>query len=193
MAPVPNFYNVCPFHTLDLSGACEEEALEAIDHGRASEGLGPMELPSDWSGLDPAEQLFDATNLERIARGLGPFEGMAAVLEPAAQAGADSDSDPIPPSNFPTDYWTSDSAGGYANPLEALYVWMYDDGAGSPNVDCVPGNTGGCWGHRENILGSFPCTPCVVGSADSPNGTWAELMAETTGAPTLTFAWSSVE
>jgi hypothetical protein len=192
MAPDPNFYGVCPDNSLVLSGACEEEALQAIDHARASEGLGPMELPPDWSGLTPAEQLFVATDLERTVRGLAPFEGMATTLEPAAQAAADSDSDPEPPGGFPTDQWTSNSGAGYANPLETLYVWMYDDGAGSPNVDCVPGNTSGCWGHRQDILASFPCTPCVVGSADTPSASWAELMTETTGAPELTFAWSSV-
>ena len=188
MAPDPNFYGVCPNRSLDLSGTCEDEALQAIDHARASEGLGPMELPSDWLGLTAAEQLFVATNLERTVRGLPPFEGMAAALEPSAQAAAESGSDPVPPSSFPTDDWTSNSGEGYANPLEVLYDWMYDDGASSPNVNCVPGNTSGCWGHRENILGNFPCTPCVVGSADSPNASWAELMAETTGAPQLTFA-----
>ncbi len=70
MAPDPNFYGACPDNSLDLSGACEEEALQAIDHARASEGLGPMELPSDWSGLTGAEQLFVATNLERTAAAL---------------------------------------------------------------------------------------------------------------------------
>ncbi|MGO9344735.1 MAG: hypothetical protein ACLP6E_19785 [Acidimicrobiales bacterium] len=151
-----------------------------------------MELPSDWSALTPAEQLFVATNLERTARGLAPFEGIATALEPAAQVGADSGSDPEPPGGFPTNYWTSNSGEGLASPLGALYLWMYDDGTNSPNVDCDPGDTGGCWGHRDNILAPFTCTPCVVGSADSPSASWAELMAETTGTPELLFAWSSV-
>jgi hypothetical protein len=151
-----------------------------------------MELPSDWSTLSPFEQLFVATNLERTVRGLPPFEGVATVLEPVAQAGADSGSDPVPPSSFPSDHWTSNAGEGFASPLGALYVWMYDDGAGSPNADCVPGNAEGCWGHRDNILAAFSCTPCVVGSADSPNASWSELMAETTGVPELLFAWSSV-
>jgi hypothetical protein len=192
MAPDPNFFSVCPASSLDLSGACESESLQAIDHARASEGLGPMDLPSDWSGLTAAEQLFVATDLERTVRGLAPFEGMATALEPSAQTGANSGSDPVPPSSFPTDYWTSNSGEGFANPLEALYVWMYDDGVGSPNVDCVEGNTSGCWGHREDILGSFQCTPCVVGSADAANASWAELMVETTDEPELSFAWSTV-
>jgi hypothetical protein len=192
MPPDPDFLDVCPSSSLDLTGVCEDEALQAIDHGRASEGLGPMELPSDWPALSPAEQLFVATNLERTARGLTPFEGMAAALEAAAQAGANSGSDPIPPGGFPTDNWTSDAGEGFANPLETLYVWMYDDGTNSPNVDCSPGDPNGCWGHRDNLLAPFQCDPCVVGSADSPNGSWAELMTETTGDPELLFAWSSV-
>jgi hypothetical protein len=151
-----------------------------------------MELPPDWSALSPAEELFVATNLERTARGLTPFEGIATALEPPAQAGANSGSDPVPPDDFPSDRWTSNAGNGFASPLEALYVWMYDDGAGSPNADCNSGDTEGCWGHRENILAPFICTPCVVGSADTPGASWSELMAETTGAPELMFAWSSV-
>ena len=44
---------------------------------------------------------------------------------------------------------------------------MYDDGPGSPNVDCQGGNTSGCWGHRDDILAPFTCSPCVMGSAVS--------------------------
>lgn len=151
-----------------------------------------MELPPDWSALSPAEQLFVATNLERTVRGLAPFEGIAAVLEPAAQAGANSASDPVPPAGFPSYRWTSNSGNGFGSPLEALYVWMYDDGAGSPNSDCNASDTGGCWGHRQNILAPFSCTPCVVGSADTPSASWSELMADTSGTPELLFAWSRV-
>ena len=32
---------------------------------------------------------------------------------------------------------------------------MYDDGPGSYNGDCTKGNMSGCWGHRDNILGTF--------------------------------------
>jgi hypothetical protein len=191
MPPDPNFLSVCP-DSIDLTGSCEEEALQAIDHARASEGIGPMNLPSDWSVLSPSEQLFVATNLERTARGLTPFEGIAAALEPAAEAGAASGSDPVPPASFPTDYWTSNAGEGFASPLGALYMWMYDDGPNSSNVDCRAGDTDGCWGHRENILARFTCTPCVVGSANSTGVSWSELMAETTGSPELLFAWSSV-
>jgi len=151
-----------------------------------------MDLPRDWSALSPAEQLFVATNFERTARGLPPFEGIATALEPAAQAGANSDSDPVPPGSFPSDSWTSNAGEGLASPLEALYEWMYDDGTDSPNEDCGTNETEGCWGHRDNILATFSCTPCVVGSADSPSASWSELMVETTGTPELLFAWTSV-
>jgi hypothetical protein len=151
-----------------------------------------MVLPSDWSALTPAEQLFVATNLERTARGLVPFEGMAIALQPAAQAGANSGSDPVLPGGFLSDHWTSNAGEGFASPLGALYTWMYDDGTDSPNADCNSGDTEGCWGHRENILAAFSCAPCVVGSADTPGASWSELMADTTGAPELSFAWSSV-
>ncbi len=32
---------------------------------------------------------------------------------------------------------------------------MYDDGLGSGNLDCKKGHEQGCWGHRNNILGTF--------------------------------------
>jgi hypothetical protein len=192
MPPDPDFFGVCSSSSLDLTGPCEQEALQAIDRARASEHLGPMELPSDWPALTAAEQLFVATNLERTARGLPPFEGMATALEPAAQSGADSGSDPVPPGGFASDHWTSDAGEGFASPLGALYTWMYDDGTNSPNADCQSGDFEGCWGHRENILSSFSCSPCVVGSADTPTASWSELMADTTGTPELSFAWSSV-
>ena len=192
MPPDPDFFSVCSSSSLELTGPCEEEALQAIDRARASENLGPMVLPSDWPALTPSEQLFVATNLERTARGLAPFEGMAIALAPAAQAGANSGSDPVLPDGFPSDHWTSNAGEGFASPLGALYTWMYDDGAGSPNSDCNPDDTEGCWGHRDNILAAFSCNPCVVGSADTPSASWSELMADTTGAPLLSFAWSSV-
>ena len=192
MPPDPDFLDVFSSTSLVLTGPCEEEALQAIDHARASEGLGPMELPSDWSALSPAEQLFVATNLERTVRGLPPFEGIATALERAAQAGANSGSDPVPPGSFPSDHWTSNAGEGLGSPLEALYEWMYDDGTDSPNSDCNPGDTEGCWGHRDNILAAFSCSPCVVGSADSPSASWSELMVDTTSTPELLLVWTSV-
>jgi hypothetical protein len=33
---------------------------------------------------------------------------------------------------------------------------MYDDGPDSPNIDCTSAGAPGCWGHRDNILASWP-------------------------------------
>ena len=197
LAPVPNVFAYCSGQTVDMSAGCQQASLAAIDRGRSSEGLGPMVLPANWSVFSAAEQLFVATNMERTARGLRPFVGMSSVLDSAAAAGADSNTDATPPSGFPASYWTSNWAGGVGSPLESIYLWMYDDGPGSPNVDCQGGSTSGCWGHRDDILAPFTCSPCAMGAAVSATAyegepSWAELMVDTTGSPALAFSWSSV-
>ncbi len=156
-----------------------------------------MTLPNDWYQLSPAEQLFVATNLERTARGLPPMTGMASTLDQAAAQGAAQPGDPLPPSGFPTGMWTSNWAGGVGSPLEAIYLWMYDDGPGSPNADCQQAGDPGCWGHRDNILAAFNCQPCVAGIALDSTGwdsspSWAELLVDTSASPQLAFSWSSV-
>jgi len=35
---------------------------------------------------------------------------------------------------------------------------MYDDGLHSPNVACTKAHRRACWGHRDNILGTFDST-----------------------------------
>ena len=196
LAPDPDVFDYCVARTVDLSSACQFASLEAIDHGRSSEGLAPMVLPANWSAMTPAEQLFVATNLERTSRGLRPFEGMSTVLDSAAMGGANANTDAAPPQGFPASYWTSNWAGGVGSPLESIYLWMYDDGPGSPNVDCQGGNTSGCWGHRDDILAPFACSPCVIGSAVSEafqgEPSWSELMVDTVGSPALAFSWSQV-
>ncbi|HEV8064334.1 MAG TPA: hypothetical protein VGP46_05860, partial [Acidimicrobiales bacterium] len=197
LPPNPNVFNYCSGNAVDMSATCELASLEAINRGRASEGLGPMSLPSNWSALTPAEQLFVATNLERMARGLRPFAGMSSVLDSATMGAANANTDATPPGGFPASYWTSNWAGGVGSPLESIYLWMYDDGPGSPNVDCQGGNTSGCWGHRDDILAPFACSPCVMGSSMAATAyqgepSWAELMVDTSGRPALAFSWSDL-
>ncbi|MFZ0667078.1 MAG: hypothetical protein WAM97_15100, partial [Acidimicrobiales bacterium] len=195
--PDPDIYNYCTATTIDTASGCENAALEAINHAHAAEGLAPMELPSDWASLSPAEQLFVATNLERTVRGLAPFSGMATALDQVAGSAAAANNDAQPPTGFPYSLWTSNWAGGIGSPLEAMYLWMYDDGPGSPNVECPPGGGSGCWGHRDDILAPFTCSPCVIGVGVDPNSysgepSWAELMVATAGSPAIDFSWSSV-
>ncbi|HUI03017.1 MAG TPA: hypothetical protein VLZ77_05720 [Acidimicrobiales bacterium] len=194
IAPQPNFLQSCSGTQYDDSAGCVGAALAAIAHGRAAEGLGPMVLPSNWSGLTPQEQVFVSTNLERTARGLPALSAMASALDQAAQAGADRATDPSPPSGFPMREYGSNWAGAVGNPLEALYYWMYDDGMGSANVDCAPGNQSGCWGHRKNVLLALPCRDCLMGTGFAAGGykgypSLAELLVETSGAPAVDFTW----
>jgi len=196
LLPDPDIFNYCPANTLDLSGPCETASLEAINNAHAIEGLAPMVLPADWSALSPSEQLFVATNLERTVRGLAPMSGMSIALDAAAVVGANGNTDASPPSGFYASHWTSNWAGGVGSPLEAVYLWMYDDGPGSPNAECQGGDMSGCWGHRDDILSSFTCSPCVMGAAVATKAyggepSWAELMADTTGNPGLVLSWSS--
>ncbi len=83
------------------------------------------------------------------------------------------------------------------SPLEAIYFWMYDDGLGSYNIDCTPSNTSGCWGHRNNVLMSLRCQPCLMGAgfnatAYQNNPSWTELLVDSSGSPALDFTWSQV-
>ncbi len=195
--PDPNFLQDCSGTSIDTSESCAQATLQAIANARSDEGVPPMELPTDWGQLDPAEQLFVATNLERTARGIPPLSEMVSSLDQAAGQGASSNSDPEPPGGFPYSQWTSNWAGGVGSPLEAIYYWMYDDGPGSPNADCSQAGDAGCWGHRDNILNDFSCQPCVIGAAvdgtawqGSPS--WAELMVDTSGDPQGELTWSAV-
>ena len=194
IAPQPNFLESCSGSQYDDSFPCVAATLQAIANGRSHEGLPPMVLPTNWSQLSPAQQIFVATNLERTARGLAPLTAMARSLDEAALQGAVKDVDVGPPHGFPFSEWGSNWAGAVGNPLEADYFWMYDDGAGSANIDCIPSNETGCWGHRENVLMRLPCTECLMGTGWDESGyrgdpSMAELLVETSGHPAVDLSW----
>jgi hypothetical protein len=69
------------------SAACEQGELRAIDDARAKEGVGPMHLPSNFNSLSADEQLLVTVDLERVGRGLPPFQGIVESLDSLAQAG----------------------------------------------------------------------------------------------------------
>jgi hypothetical protein len=194
VAPQPNFLATCSASGDDNSAVCTNSTVAAIDNGRRMEGLPGMALPGNWSALTPGEQLYVGTNLERTVRGLPALSAMATVLDQAAAQGAASGNDPSPPGGFPYEQWGANWAGGVGNPLEAIYYWMYDDGPGSSNADCTPGNSAGCWGHRDEVLLSLTCTPCVMGTGFDGAGwggqpSWAELLVGSSGSPALDFTW----
>lgn len=122
VAPDPNFYAVCYVHG-NTSPACTQAVAEALDHARATGGLGPLMLPTTWNTLTPAEQIFVLTNLERVTRGEQPIPGMTAVLNAAALVGAQERLDPLGSSGAWASIWAGD-----VSPLGSDYLWMYQDG-----------------------------------------------------------------
>jgi hypothetical protein len=140
---------------------CQEAVVNAIDQARAEEGVGPLTLPADYDNMSLAGQIRLLTDLERVDRGLPGFTGLSSKLDVMAEAAALSNSDPTGPNNTS---WGSNWAGGEASALFADYDWMYNDGPGSPNLDCTAPSASGCWDHRQNILGNYGLHP-VIGAA----------------------------
>lgn len=184
IAPSPDFFDSCSGMAYDDSQGCVNATVAAIDNARAQEGLPGMALPVNWYQLTPQQQLFVATNLERTVRGLPPLVAMSNALDQASAVGAADGSDPVPPAGFPWSLWGSNWGGAIGNPLETIYLWMYDDGPGAVNVACPQAGAPGCWGHRDVILMSVHCpwgTPSLtVGAAFAPTrsggASWAALV-----------------
>jgi hypothetical protein len=103
--------------------------------------------------MTATQQVFVLTNLDRLLYRLAPIPGLTARLDKAAAAGVRAHADPDPGNGWYS--FTSNWAGGYPNIVLAYAGWMYDDGPGSPNLDCSPSNHSGCWGHRHDILWRF--------------------------------------
>lgn len=149
------------------AAACDKAALDDIDNALAAEGYGPLSLPSNYSNLSMPAQLLATANAERTVRGL-PAMPENGSLDSRAHQGAQAGSDPAGPSGYA---WGSNLAMGYPTALSADYVWMYDDGANSPNVDCRSAGDAGCWGHRHNILiqGGGQAGAAIYNDNGSPN------------------------
>jgi hypothetical protein len=197
IAPSPNFLDSCTGSSFDNSPGCQNAVLAAIANARNQEGLPGMVLPTDWSQLSPQQQLFTATNQERTVRGLPPLSAMATALDQTSAAAAVQNTDPSAPAGFPWSSWGGNWAGAVGSPLEAMYFWMYDDGLGSYNIDCTTQNTSGCWGHRNNVLMSLRCQPCLMGTgynatAYRGNPSWTELLVDSSGSSALDFTWNAV-
>jgi len=154
--PLPRACAAAPRGMLCIAGV-----LGALDRARAQLGFGPYLVPSDFASLSGPEQLLILCNLDRLAYGLPPIDGLSPALDSVAAAGVSSDSDPDPSrllANLASFGWSSNWAGAYPNAPEAYYAWMYYDGWGgrqTSNLDCTSPTASGCWGHREDVL-AFP-------------------------------------
>lgn len=165
--------------------------LAAIDSCRASEGVGPLILPSNFGSLTPVQQGFVLIDLERVNRGLPAIVGLSAPLDALAAAGASAGSDP----SFPSANVSGGGiwAGAYSV-LQADYLWMYVDGPGGNNLDCSSGNTSGCWGHRDIILFDRTTAPLVSGGGFATAGgtdSVAYLVLSGYSSSNLAFTWAS--
>jgi hypothetical protein len=164
-----------------------------VDYCRALEGVGPLELPSNYDALTIAEQMLVVFDLERVNRGETPIVGLSASLDGYAQRGARNDTDPaFPPGSFGNGIW----AGGEASTVGADSMWMYDDGYRSANVDCTKPGGFGCWGHRGAILlNILDATETLVGGggyASTGEGpSYAFLMLYGYKTSDLVFTWAS--
>ncbi len=143
-----------------------------------------MSLPSNYPSLTPPEQLFVLTDLERIDRGIPPISGLSANLDAYAQAGANAGHDPgFPPyASAGGSTWSSSGSLGLS-----MAEWIYNDGPGGSDVDCPASGGGGCWGHRDIILGQY-ASPSLMGVGYGPSTTQLFLGGDTTDTPYFTWA-----
>lgn len=150
----------------ESSAECEHWMVARLDAAHAALGLESYKLPGDFTSLSPDRQILILADLDRLAYGYTPVSGLNAALDEAASKGVHIEDDPLPPSTeAPWDGFGSDWADTGA--LRSYYLWMYDDGWQSPNLDCTSPSAAGCWGHRHVILGeglSLP-QPEVLGFA----------------------------
>jgi hypothetical protein len=177
LAPSPDFMESGSCVSSSTSGrACDREVLKAIAHARkVLEKMRGMTFSlTAFLKLTAAEQLFVTADLERTERGLPPATVLSKSLDKVAQLGARRDEDPplgrVParlPGGGQVVGLGGNWAGGWLNALGADYGWMYDDGLNSPNEDCSKQDRSGCWGHRDNILGTFSSKTTCGGGASA--------------------------
>ncbi|HWE08428.1 MAG TPA: hypothetical protein VG325_03685 [Solirubrobacteraceae bacterium] len=144
---------------------CVSAVLTAINRARGAEGVRTLRLPAGFVALSVPAQLVAIGNLERSDRGLTPSIGLSRSLDQNALAAARADQDPVP-NPFYGNAYGSNWAGGIGSTLAVDFLWMYDDGPGSSNIDCRSAQSAGCWGHRQNILAPYQ-SPLVMGAAVS--------------------------
>ena len=151
IAPSSTYQHACWAAPVNAS-ACDSAALSDINSARATEGYGPLSLPSNFESLPTQAQIIIVANAERTSRGLPAFpenSNLDSMAQAGAQANGGQGTDPTGPNGYT---WGSNIAWGDPTALSADFGWMYDDGPNSENIDCSSASAAGCWGHRMNIL-----------------------------------------
>jgi hypothetical protein len=167
--------------------------LSSIDVARANEGVVPMSLPTNFATLTDPEQVFVLTNLERVDRGLPPISGLSSALDADGQAGVAGNADPP----LPAGATASGNWGESPNLFSTVEMWMYQDGwegSATFNAACTSPSAPGCWGHRDNILGTY-ASPSLMGAAAAPvpaGTSVAEVIVASDTTDTPYFTWADV-
>ena len=193
--------------------ACSNYVLQSINNARASLGETALTLPSNWMSLTSPQQLFVIADMERVVAGYPPYLGLNDALSAEAQTAANNNADPglAPGFDVGNNPWSAtgfDGAwAGTDNVLMADYFWMYDDGWGgstttTSNIACTGPDAFGCWGHRDELLGSttdphlgvgLGCTTCVMGAASGTGATGSvvDLIELPAASPVaMSFTWA---
>ncbi len=197
-APQPDFVPTCASNW--RSARCTRVALAAIRHALASEGVSrwKLVLPRNYRSLTVGEQTFVITDLERVARGLKPFAGLTRPFNSASHAAAVARVDPNPAISTLRAFGVSDFGSNWAGdfgPLASDYDWMYNDGYSSNaiNLACLTPQSTGCWGHRDNILGTYQHLPTLLAGAGTASPAGQSIAMVMTGGhgspPKLTYKW----
>jgi hypothetical protein len=110
---------------IDNTPGCIQVALDAIDHARATEGLGALVLPRTFAAMPFAQQMLTVVDTERVDRHLAPVVGSTSALDALAARGAQADD--LPP-------WPGPAAGRRTAPARL------SRGAGRTGTSCWPGS-----------------------------------------------------
>jgi hypothetical protein len=182
-----------------LGPTCENGVIYYLDQAREAIGLPQYRLPANFTALAPDKQILILTNLDRSAyQGLAAVTGLNSDLTAAAETGVANEADPLAPLSL-TDGWNGFQSNwaGWGNALMGYYVWAYDDGYGSRNLDCQEPDSPGCWGHRETILNNMAQSGLFMGaSAGSKNGGKtgsAMIIAVSQADPPLYYTWAEAQ
>jgi hypothetical protein len=171
--------------------SCEDTVIRNLNHARVVMGLKPYKLPRGFASLPSTHQIFILANEDRKAYGIPALKGISPELNGPVTLGAIHDEDPEAPVSLPAGNliysWGATQADHYENALSAYYDWMYNDGLGSPNLNCKSVDASGCWGHRQAILlpgVGIPTMAFALRGATDGQGSYALLIAYTRRAPT---------
>jgi len=177
----------CDVNSSQITSACLGGAVSDFNRARAKEGLGGINLPTNFRYLPVGYQLLILANIDRVDRGLVAFAGLSKTLNAYALKGGQTNTDPPFPS------WTSYGAGNWVGSPNAFwgeFEWMYDDGYGSTNMDCSSPSSPGCWGHRHNIVMNWP-SAMVMGAATANGGAATIVLGGDSHDQADQFQWAS--